>query len=81
MATFINDCTRYCFVYLLHTKDEALDNFKIYKAKVGLQTNQFIKKLRTNRERGWGWGGVGYYDNRFIESIGLIHEVTKSYTP
>jgi hypothetical protein len=32
--TFIDDCTRFCYVYLLKTKDEALHYFKIYKAKV-----------------------------------------------
>jgi hypothetical protein len=32
--TFIDDSTRYCYVYLLKTKDEALDYFKIYKAEV-----------------------------------------------
>ena len=30
-VTFIDDCTRYCYVYLLHSKDEALDKFKEYK--------------------------------------------------
>jgi hypothetical protein len=32
--TFIDDSTRYCYAYLLKTKDEALYFFKIYKAEV-----------------------------------------------
>jgi hypothetical protein len=32
--TFINDCTRFCYVYLMKTKDEALYYFKIYKAEI-----------------------------------------------
>jgi hypothetical protein len=32
--TFIDDCTRFCYVYLMRTKDKALHYFKIYKAKV-----------------------------------------------
>ena len=32
--TFIDDCTRLCYVYLLKTKNEALYYFKIYKAEV-----------------------------------------------
>jgi hypothetical protein len=32
--TLIDDATRFCYVYLLKTKDETLDYFKIYKAKV-----------------------------------------------
>ena len=31
---FIDDCTRFCYVYLLKSKDEALHYFKIYKAEV-----------------------------------------------
>nr|CAE04807.2 OSJNBb0022P19.2 [Oryza sativa Japonica Group] len=31
--TLIDDCTRFCYVYLLKTKDEALHYFKIYKAE------------------------------------------------
>ena len=26
--TFIDDCTKYCYVYLLHIKDETLEKFK-----------------------------------------------------
>ena len=31
--TLIDDSTRYCYVYLLKSKDEALNFFKIYKAE------------------------------------------------
>jgi hypothetical protein len=31
--TFIDDCTRFCYEYLLKSKDEALHYFKIYKAR------------------------------------------------
>jgi hypothetical protein len=36
--TFIDDCTRFCYVYLLKTKDEALHYFKAYKAEVEKST-------------------------------------------
>jgi hypothetical protein len=32
--TFIDDCTKFCYVYLMKTKDEALHYFKIYRAEV-----------------------------------------------
>jgi hypothetical protein len=32
--TLIDDTSRFCYVYLLKTKDEALDYFKIYKVDV-----------------------------------------------
>ena len=31
--TLIDDSTRFCYVYLLKSKDEAFHHFKIYKAK------------------------------------------------
>lgn len=33
-VTFIDDCTRYCCVYLMHSKDEILDKCKIFKSQV-----------------------------------------------
>jgi hypothetical protein len=32
--TFIDDCTRFCYVYLSKSKDEALHHFKIYNVEV-----------------------------------------------
>jgi hypothetical protein len=32
--TLIDDCTRFCYIYLLKSKDEALHYFEIYKAEV-----------------------------------------------
>ena len=32
--TLIDDASRFCYVYLLQTKYEALDYFKIYKTEV-----------------------------------------------
>ncbi|XP_076926372.1 uncharacterized protein LOC143589518 [Bidens hawaiensis] len=36
VVTYIDDATRYCYVYLVHAKDEALDKFKVYKQEVEL---------------------------------------------
>ncbi|GJW14907.1 gypsy type transposase [Tanacetum coccineum] len=49
VITFIDDASRFCYVYLLHAKDEALDKFRIYKTEVELQQNDLIKTLRTDR--------------------------------
>ncbi|GKD12337.1 zinc finger, CCHC-type containing protein, partial [Tanacetum coccineum] len=64
----------FCYVYLLHAKDEALDKFRIYKTKVELQQNDLIKTLRTDR-------GGEYYDPVFFQYVGIIHETTAPYTP
>ena len=43
--TFIDDCTRYCYVYLLRSKYEALDVFKHYKNEVENQLSRKIKAI------------------------------------
>ncbi|GJR66459.1 zinc finger, CCHC-type containing protein [Tanacetum coccineum] len=48
-VTFIDDASRFCYVYLLHTKDEALDKFKVFKTEVKLQQGSLIKRFRTDR--------------------------------
>ena len=49
VVTFIDDSSRFCYVYLLHSKDEALEKFKIYKTEVELQLGVPVKCLRTDR--------------------------------
>ncbi|GJV72168.1 zinc finger, CCHC-type containing protein, partial [Tanacetum coccineum] len=48
-VTFIDDASRFCYVYLSHTKDEALDKFKIFKIDVELQQGSLIKRFMTDR--------------------------------
>ncbi|CAM8966649.1 unnamed protein product [Rhodiola kirilowii] len=59
---------------MLHSKDEALDKFKIYKSEVELQKGTSIKKLRTDR-------GGEYFNPSYFQSVGIIHETTAPYTP
>src|SRR5438128_48368 len=75
--TLIDDATRFFYVYLLHTKDEALDYFKIYKAKVENQLERKIKRLRSDH-------GGKYFPkifDVFCEEHGIIHERTPPYSP
>lgn len=46
--TFV-DWTRYCYVYLLRSKDEAIEMFKHYKNEVENQLNEKIKILKSER--------------------------------
>ena len=75
--TFIDDATRYCYVYLLKSKDEALNYFRIYKAEVENQLEKKIKRLRDDR-------GGEYISNdfsNFCSEHGIIHEFTPPYSP
>ena len=64
----------FCHVYLLHSKDEVMQKFKIYKAEIELLCECQIKCLRTDR-------GGEYDQNEYFESCGIKHEVTAPYTP
>jgi len=46
--TFIDDYSRYMYLYLLHSKDEALDVFKVFKAEVEKQCEKQIKIVRSD---------------------------------
>ena len=75
--TCIDDMSRYCHVYLIKHKSEALDKFIEYKTFVEKQTNHQIKILRSDR-------GGEYVSNDFKEFCkkeGIKHELTTSYTP
>ncbi|WVZ75787.1 LOW QUALITY PROTEIN: hypothetical protein U9M48_023818 [Paspalum notatum var. saurae] len=68
MMTLIDDATRFCYVYLLKMKDEALDYFKVYKAEVENQSDR----------------GGEYFSNEFnlfCAENRIIHEKTPPYSP
>jgi transposase InsO family protein len=71
--TLIDDSTRFCYIYLLKSKDEALHYFKIYKAEVENQLERKIKHLRSDR------GGESF-SNTFDEHS-IVHERTLPYSP
>jgi transposase InsO family protein len=69
--------SRYCYVYLLKTKDETLNYFKTYKAEVENQLEKKIKCFRSDR-------GGEYSSNEFdlfCVEHGIIHERTPPYSP
>jgi hypothetical protein len=43
--TIVGDASRYCYVYLLKIKDEALNYFKTYKVEVENQLQKKIKRF------------------------------------
>src|SRR5438128_8566126 len=74
--TLIDDSTRFCYVYLLKSKDEAFHHFKIYKAEAENQLERKIKRVRSDR-------GGEYFSNEFnlfCEEHGIIHERMPPYS-
>lgn len=47
--TFIDDFSRYCYIYMLSEKSQALQAFIIYKTEVELQLEKKIKVVRSDR--------------------------------
>ena len=74
--TFIDDCTKYCYVYLLKSKDETLEKFIFYKNEVENQLNRKIKELRSDR----GDEYVIPFES-LCEQSGITHQVTAPYSP
>ena len=75
--TLIDDSTRFCYIYLLKSKDEALHYLKSYKAEVENQLERKIKRVRLDC-------GGEYFSNLFTlfyEEHGIIHERTSPYSP
>ena len=74
--TLIDDCTRYCYVYLLRSKDETLEMFKHFKNEVKNQLDRRIKVIRSDRG--------GEYEapfGDFCSQHGIIHQTTAPYSP
>ncbi|KAG8489064.1 hypothetical protein CXB51_017032 [Gossypium anomalum] len=74
---FIDDLTRFCWVYFMKQKSEVFDAFNKFKALVENQSSCKIKALRTDN-------GSEYLSERFqklCEESGIHHQLTNFYTP
>ncbi|KAK9690672.1 hypothetical protein RND81_09G145600 [Saponaria officinalis] len=60
--SFIDDYSRFGYLYLIHEKSESLDMFKAFKAEVELQLNKRIKVVRSDR----GGEYYGRYDGSVL---------------
>ncbi|GJS83180.1 pol polyprotein [Tanacetum coccineum] len=73
---FIDDCIKYCYVYLLKSKDEAIDKFVLYKTEVENQLGRKIKVVQSDR----GGEYVSPFAN-LCAKHGIRHEFTALYSP
>lgn len=73
---FIDDCTRYCWIYFLNFKSEVAGVFWKYKALVENQSGCKIQMVRTDN-------GTEYTSekfNQFCDEAGIEHQLTAPYT-
>uniref|UniRef100_W8AUM1 Retrovirus-related Pol polyprotein from transposon TNT 1-94 n=1 Tax=Ceratitis capitata TaxID=7213 RepID=W8AUM1_CERCA len=74
---FVDDRTRYIFVYFIRHKNEAFDKFKEYKAMAERQTGKKLKILRSDN-------GTEFVNNAFddfLKENGILRQLTVPYTP
>lgn len=70
---FIDNYSKFCYVYLIHSKDEALDIFKIYKAKVENQLERKIRGLILYTRGKYELKAFSYFCVKYI-----VHQTTTS---
>ena len=84
--TFIDDYSHYMYLYMLRSKDEALEAFKVFKAEVEKQYGKKVKIVRSDRggeyygryiENGQALGPFA----RFLQEHGIVAQYTTSGSP
>ncbi|RVW63029.1 Retrovirus-related Pol polyprotein from transposon TNT 1-94 [Vitis vinifera] len=84
--TFIDDLSRYGYVYLMHEKSQAIDIFEMFITEVERQLDKKIKIVRSDR----GGEYYGRYDEsgqnpgpfaKFLEKHGIRAQYTMPGTP
>ncbi|RVW88102.1 Retrovirus-related Pol polyprotein from transposon TNT 1-94 [Vitis vinifera] len=85
--TFIDDYSRYGYLYLIHEKSQSLNVFKNFKAKVENQLSKKIKAVRSDR----GSEYYGRYDGsgkqrpgpfaKYLMECGIVPQYTMTGTP
>lgn len=85
--SFIDDYSRYGYLFLIHEKSQSLDVFKNFKAEVENQLSKRIKCVRSDR----GGEYYGRYDGsgeqrpgpfaQFLEECGIVPQYTMPGSP
>ncbi|GJW52503.1 gag-pol polyprotein [Tanacetum coccineum] len=76
-VSFIDDYSRRCWVYPIKKKSDVFEVFKVYKARVKLDSGKKIKCLRTNN----GGEYTGDEFDTFCRQEGIKRQFTTAYTP
>ncbi len=76
-VTFIDDKTRYVWMYVLKRKDQVFERFLEWKALVENSTGRKLQVLRT--DNGGEYTSVEF--EHYLKSEGVRHELTVPKTP
>ncbi|RVX18428.1 Retrovirus-related Pol polyprotein from transposon TNT 1-94 [Vitis vinifera] len=76
-VTFIDDYSRYGYVYLIQRKFEAFEKFKEFRAEVEKQLSKSIKTLRSDR----GGEYLVYEFKDYLIENGILSQLTAPRTP
>ena len=84
--TFIDDYSRYGYLYLIKEKSESLDKFKIFRTEVERQLGKVIKVVRSDRggEYYGKHGDAGQLKGpftKYLEDSGIVAQFTMPGSP
>lgn len=74
---FIDDYTRFCWIYFLKSKSEVANVFWKYKAWVENQSSCRMQKIRSDNGKEY----TNEIFDKFCEEAGIEHQLTTPYTP
>ena len=77
LITFIDDCTRMCWVYFMKTKAEVNEIFFRFKREVEKESGCNIKTIRSDNGREYTSGNF----RAICDDAGIKHQLTVTYTP
>ena len=75
--TFIDDFSKYSYIYLMKNKSDAFEKLSIFLKEVENTFDKKVKRFRTNRGKEYDTLGL----NNYIQSLGVVHETTVPYSP
>ena len=75
--TFIDDFSKYSYVYLMKNKSDAFEKLSIFLKEVEYTFDKKVKRFRT--DRGKEYDNLGL--NNYIQSLSVVHETTAPYSP
>lgn len=71
---FLDDCTKFIWIYFIHQKSDVLTIFKQFHTMVETQFNVKIKCLQTD------WGGEFRNVSSHLQTLGIQHRVSCPHT-